>query len=326
LAAATLIGLALMSSGCRCGELFGLGAPTAYVRLEYELDRSLSPQPRAAEIDTAMQKSRDVVSRRLEEFHVRGAAVTIVETKLIVDIPIRGDDVEELWSIRRALSRQGLLEFKIVDDQERDFYLRLRPFVEQDVAVELVTEQQTFSLEAPDQRLPDGKIRDGREAIQNLLDRAREQGIEVAKNRELLFGNTIQLAGAGQKVWRSYYVHRETALTGDTIADAQVAFDDANREPFVSITFNEEGRRAFSEVTAANTKKRLAIVLDREVDSAPVIQEPIRGGQARISLGSGVNPNELLAEAQELAVTLRSGALPAKLTLLSETTISPPSE
>jgi preprotein translocase subunit SecD len=111
-------------------------------------------------------------------------------------------------------------------------------------------------------------------------------------------------------------LRRETALTGEYITDASVQFDSFGH-PYVAMTFNPRGARLFEELTAANVKKRMAIVLDGTVYSAPVIQERIAGGRASIT---GQFSSE---EAHDLAVVLRSGSLPAPVRVLEERTVGP---
>jgi len=119
-----------------------------------------------------------------------------------------------------------------------------------------------------------------------------------------------------------YLVNKEPELTGETITDAYPqpgsGYDPSSFGKFeVSLTFNDEGARTFSRVTGANLGKRLAIVLDRKVHSAPVIQAKIRDGRARIT---GL---ETMEEAKDLAVVLKAGALPAPVRLLEERTVGP---
>jgi len=119
-----------------------------------------------------------------------------------------------------------------------------------------------------------------------------------------------------------YLVNKKSELTGETIVDARQqmgsSYDPSAIGKYeVSLTFNDEGARIFSRVTGANLGKRLAIILDRKVHSAPTIQAKIRDGRARIT---GL---ETLQEAQDLAIVLKAGALPAPLKLLEERTVGP---
>ncbi len=108
----------------------------------------------------------------------------------------------------------------------------------------------------------------------------------------------------------------EVVLTGEYITDANVQFDSYGQS-YVGMNFNARGSRIFEDVTGANIKKRLAIVLDGTVHSAPVIQDRIGGGRASIT---GQFTTE---EAHDLAVVLRAGSLPAPVTVLEERTVGP---
>jgi len=91
----------------------------------------------------------------------------------------------------------------------------------------------------------------------------------------------------------------------------------------VFIRFDARGARIFEKLTEENVQRKLAIVLDDKIMSAPVIQERISGGSAQITLGGGRDPRELEAEARDLASMLSAGALPAPVTVESQTTLAP---
>jgi preprotein translocase subunit SecD len=112
-------------------------------------------------------------------------------------------------------------------------------------------------------------------------------------------------------------VESKTIMTGDLLSNAQVRIDTRFNEPYVSIDFNAVGAKRFDQVTAANVGRRMAIVLDDTVYSAPVIRERISGGSAQIS-GSF---NE--QEATDLAIVLRAGSLPAPVKILEDRTVGP---
>ncbi len=118
---------------------------------------------------------------------------------------------------------------------------------------------------------------------------------------------------------RLYWVQtaRRATVDGADLVDAQPGFDSRNGEPIVTFRFNQKGALAFGRLTQANVGNPFAIVLDKEVVSAPVIQEPILGGTGQISGNFSVD------EANDLAIVLRSGALPAKLTIVEERTVGP---
>jgi preprotein translocase subunit SecD len=115
----------------------------------------------------------------------------------------------------------------------------------------------------------------------------------------------------------SYYlVHKVPAVTGKDLRNARQTVDELNL-PAVSFTLNSEGVTKFSRVTAANVGRRLAIILDDHVVSAPSIEGPISQPEARIT--GRFTPQE----ADDLALVLRSGALPASLTYLDEREVGP---
>jgi protein-export membrane protein SecD len=114
------------------------------------------------------------------------------------------------------------------------------------------------------------------------------------------------------------YLLRETPVVrGDQLVDAQPGFDQRTNEPIITFRFNQSGARAFGRFTQENVGRPFAIVLDDKVLSAPVIREPILGGSGQIS------GNFTVESANNLAIQLRSGALPAKLTVVEERTVGP---
>jgi preprotein translocase subunit SecD len=112
-------------------------------------------------------------------------------------------------------------------------------------------------------------------------------------------------------------VENKTILTGDLLSNAQVRIDTRFNDPYVAIDFNSVGAKRFDQITAANVGKRMAIVLDDTVYSAPVIRERISGGSAQVS-GSFTEQ-----EATDLAIVLRAGSLPAPVDILENRTVGP---
>jgi preprotein translocase subunit SecD len=114
-----------------------------------------------------------------------------------------------------------------------------------------------------------------------------------------------------------YLVERRILVSGGDLTDAQPGFDQRTNEPIVSFRFNTSGARKFAQVTQENVGKPFAIILDNQVISAPVIREPILGGSGQISGSFTVE------SANDLAILLRAGALPAPLTIIEERTVGP---
>ncbi len=114
-----------------------------------------------------------------------------------------------------------------------------------------------------------------------------------------------------------YLIEKRPLVSGGDLIDAQPGFDQRSSEPVVNFRFNSSGARKFAEATQQNVGRPFAIVLDNKVISAPVIREPILGGSGQIS------GNFTVQSANDLAILLRAGALPAPLTVIEERTVGP---
>jgi len=136
----------------------------------------------------------------------------------------------------------------------------------------------------------------------------------VPPGDELLYGNPPSGAPQGSPQI-PYVLKNQVLVTGQNLVDAQPNFDQRTGEPVVTFRFDAAGATRFGKVTSENVGLSFAIILDNKVISAPVIREPILGGTGQISGHFSVQ------EANDLAVLLRSGALPAKLTVIEERTV-----
>ena len=121
----------------------------------------------------------------------------------------------------------------------------------------------------------------------------------------------------GFKTREPYLIYKQSILGGRDIASAAASFDQNNR-PGVDFNFTTRGTREFARVTQENVGRPFAIVLNGEVLSAPVIQTPIVGGSGQIT------GNFTVDEAKRLALLLRAGMLPVKLTVVEQMTVPPP--
>jgi preprotein translocase subunit SecD len=140
---------------------------------------------------------------------------------------------------------------------------------------------------------------------------------DIPPGNEILYQKTTNEA-TGSVSERPYLLKKRALLTGEYLTNAEVRIDSRRfNEPYVFITFDKTGARLFRKITSENVKKRLAIILDNTVYSAPVIQETIPDGKAQIS---GMFT---MKEAHDLALVLRSGALPAPVKILENRTVGP---
>ncbi len=133
---------------------------------------------------------------------------------------------------------------------------------------------------------------------------------------QILYGtDTDPLSGVTSRV--SYVLERKTLMTGDVVANARPRPGAQFEGPYVELMLNDRGARVFEEITSDNVGRRLAIILDNTVYSAPVIRERIGGGRASITGRFDFR------ESRDLAIVLRAGALPAPVTIVEERTVGP---
>lgn len=205
-----------------------------------------------------------------------------------------------LETIRNRIDQFGVSEPDIRPQGVNRILIQLPGIKDPKRAIELIG--QTALLEF--------KLVDDEHSIKDALNGMIPPGDEILYQ--------VQVDPATYKETKiPYLIKQRTYLTGEYLTDARVQIDSQFNEPYVSLEFDKKGARLFEQVTGANVKKRLAIILDGNVYSAPVIQEKISGGQARIT------GNFTTEEAHDLAIVLRAGALPAPVTILEERTVGP---
>jgi preprotein translocase subunit SecD len=164
------------------------------------------------------------------------------------------------------------------------------------------------------------------EALKNLLGQTAQLEFKMVDINALPENVQAGVAPAGSEIFpfaagtpqegQFEAVRRLGGIRGDSLTGAQAGVNE-NNQSVVNITFDANGGRKFAELSTENVGKPFAIILDGKVLSTPVFEEPIRGGQARIS--GSFNPES----ANNLAISLRSGALPVPLTVVEERTVGP---
>lgn len=150
--------------------------------------------------------------------------------------------------------------------------------------------------------------------VRDDIDVERAKAGMLPSTTELL-PNVERSEKGGQPTY--LVVDKEALLTGESVADAQPGYDPRTSEPEVNMSFDSRGAALFERITGEYKGKRLAIVLDGRIYSAPVIKGQIAGGKASIS--GSFTP----AEANDLALVLRAGSLPAPVTVLEERNVGP---
>ena len=149
-----------------------------------------------------------------------------------------------------------------------------------------------------------------------MLSRPEVQKV-IPNNVEFVFSAKAIGQQEGQDIYIMYLVNNEPELTGGVITDAQANIDPNSSSPIVSMTMDSEGATDWARITGANIEKRIAIMLDGVVFSAPVVRNKITGGRSQIE---GMANME---EAKLLEIVLKAGALPAPVDILEERTVGP---
>jgi preprotein translocase subunit SecD len=278
--------------------------------------------------ERAVNQAKDTVNRRVDELGLREANVTTRDEDIIVEVP--GENEKTFNDIKEIIRRTARLEFKMVDDPS-DFFGKIKD-------EELPSGVSIYQENAPD---GPGKstlthfariVKKDSESIQECHDRLKAwiATLPVPDDHQVGYEKVNEFDPDTQKSteigWRTFYLFSRAEVTGDYITDATVAQDTQSGTGvgsfYVAVTFSPAGADRFEEVTGANVQRRFAIILDDEIDSAPVIRTKIGGGRASITLGSG-DPEQQLQQARQLELVLRSGALPAPINPSNESLIGP---
>ena len=260
----------------------------------------------------AVKQAIETIRQRVNSLGVTEPSITRRgRSDIVVQLP--GLKEEDRERAKELIGQTAKLRFRMVDDEgTNSFFQNLRS--------QLPTKQ--FKLRRMNNFLTitHPKKQTLRDYFEDKVDEDHIIGYEympVYKDRE------NKVIDEKKSYWKSYYLFEETKLTGDRIQDARVSVDQRTQRPVVSLTLDSKGAEIFADLTRKNVDKRFAIMLDDEVQSAPVINEPIPGGRAQISMGALQSYAEIQQEAQDLVIVLRHGALPAPIELQYQTAVGP---
>ncbi len=263
---------------------FEVGVPTSQAGAQtYQI--RLKPEEFNRLEERTVSQSMEVLRNRIDQFGVtEPVLVRQGADNIVVQLP----GVQDPQRALELIGQTAQLVFKLVDDQR--------------------------SLNLPDlieQAIKRGELKPGythaqlNQALAGKIPAGDEVHIEKSINR-----NTGRIEST------HLLLKKKVLLTGDAISNASVSTGEYN-EPNVSISFDRRGTAEFGRITGENVKRRFAIVLDDIVRSAPVIQEPITGGNAQIT--GSFTPEE----ARDLAIVLRAGSLPTTIKIVQNITVGP---
>ncbi len=223
---------------------------------------------------------------------------------------------QALETIRNRVDAFGVSEPTIHRQGTNEIVIQLPGVKDTERAIELVGKTAILEFKLLDEESPVAAQLPQRIESDGEEDLLAEFGGEIPEDDEILFGR-IQDKETGIESKTVYLMKKQSLMTGVYLTEARVNIDQRYNEPYVSIVFNSEGAKLFDQITGNNVQKRLAIILDNNVYSAPVIQDRISGGSAQIT-GSFT-----MQGAKDLAIVLRSGSLPAPLKMLQNITVGP---
>jgi preprotein translocase subunit SecD len=215
---------------------------------------------------------------------------------------LREDTVDQsLETIRNRIDQFGVSEPIIQRSGQQDILVQLPGVQDPERAKEIIGKTALLEFKLLDET--------------HNVDEALRSG--PPPGTEILYGYNVR-GGAKPGAERiPYLVESRSLMTGDYIADARVRPGSGVEGPYVELILNPSGARLFERITGENVKRRLAIILDNRVYSAPVIQERIGGGRASITGSFDIK------DARDLAIVLRAGALPAPVEIIEERTVGP---
>ena len=245
-----------------------------------------------AKMDTMLKEIKGLaITKNNLEYTIRLTPEDIISTKQLAV-------VQAVETIRNRLDQFGLSEPNVIRQGETDIVVELpgiKTAEDEKAARELISKPANLELMAVDE--------DRNDKVNSLTSS------QAAQYGDIILEDTNDSR-------KKYLVKEIPILNGSQVVDAKVAFDQQN-QPIINFTLNSTGARIFGEFTSKSVGKRLAVVLDGKVYSAPNINERIGGGSGQISGGFTVQ------EAGNVAIALRSGALLASVTLLEKRSVGP---
>ncbi|MBT8378731.1 MAG: protein translocase subunit SecD [Ignavibacteria bacterium] len=302
--------------------------------------------------EDAVTRAMEIIRNRVDQYGVSEPSIQRQGSRrIIVELP--GVAREE--EAKQLLQGTALLEFRLV--KEPDFAFNVMQRIDEVLAGKVidstltdttgVTEEtadtsitSTDTLNKPEEELteeefrvqhpffstalldPQGRNADAyvkaeeRNKLDMMLSRPEVQKV-IPNNVQFIYSAKSFTADEDEEFYLMYMVNKEPELTGGVITDAVATIDQMNSSPIVNMTMNSEGATEWARITGANIDKRIAIVLDGVVYSAPVVQNKIAGGRSQISGMADIQ------EAQLMEIVLKAGALPAPVDIIEERTVGP---
>jgi preprotein translocase subunit SecD len=266
----------------------------------------------------ANDEIRRVVEADYKEFELKNSDGRLVyalgpkEVKWIKDNAVD----QALETIRNRVDAFGVAEPVIQRQGENEIVVQLPGIKDPKRAIELIGKTAQLEFKLVDEESPIAAELPSTIKPEEEAEMLKKFEGRIPEDDAIFFERTVN-KNTGDVLKRPFLLKKQSVLTGELLSEAGISIDNRFNEPYVSIKFNPEGARLFEEVTGKYVKRRLAIILDNSLYSAPVIQEKISGGSAQITGTFTMN------EARDLAIVLRAGSLPAPVKMLQNITVGP---
>jgi preprotein translocase subunit SecD len=326
----------------------GIRLSRYYGTIRQEDDEIISELKEDAE--DAVTRAMEIIRNRVDQYGVSEPSIQRQGSRrIIVELP--GVAREE--EAKQLLQGTALLEFRIVRDPDFTFNVMQKidevlagkiidstmtdttglgdetadtsltsadTLSQEELTEEEFREQHPFFATAlldPQGRSADAYVKaDERNKLDMMLSRPDVQKV-IPNNVEFIYSAKSFTGNEGEEFYLMYMVNKEPELTGGVITDAVATINPTSSAPIVNMTMNSEGATEWARITGANVDKRIAIMLDGVIFSAPVVRGKIPGGRSQIEGMADLN------EAKLLEIVLKAGALPAPVDIIEERTVGP---
>ncbi len=297
----------------------------------------------------AIDRAMEIIGNRVDQYGVSEPSIQkLGGSRVNVELP----GVSKEQEVRQLLQGTALLEFKLLRDPEIAY--RIMDGIDKVLAGTADTTETTtaaaggdttatsgdtstvttpegdmtpeqfarkhpfFAVAILTQQFPGEALvaEDNRDKVRRMLERPDVQRV-IPSDVDFIWSAKPQITQEGKRYFALYPVKKTAELTGGVIVNARATLDPNYNQPIVTMEMNSEGSRDWARITGANVNKRIAIVLDNVVFSAPVVRNKITGGNSQIE---GMDN---LEEARLLEIVLKAGALPAPVEIIEQRSVGP---
>jgi preprotein translocase subunit SecD len=288
-------------------------AATGTVKLRYDADR-------VAEVEElALRQAIETIRGRVDAFGVAEPTIIKKGTDIVVELP--GAKSKDFERIKNIIGRTAQLEFKIVDDGS-DYMKKVAAGVPKGSAITVAPEAWTEKNTGAQHEDIYLRVKEkDREELTKFIA-GLSGDLAVPNDREIaleLMSPREGGEGTPDRYYRTYLLKKRAGVTGEYLSNADESWDEMGR-PEVAFTMNRQGAAMMEKLTGENVGRKMAVVLDEKITSAPVIESKI-GERGRITMGGSGDPFKVQQEVKDLVGVLRSGALPAPLKKSFETQV-----